>query len=211
MAKVQEPKVRVRENVANQSARSDAPKILVIHTTEGPNSKGLGDLQGIAAYFDNPSVQASSTIVVDGEGHSARLMSDQAKPWTQASYNSVSLSIENIGYAATTREDWFKNYHNQLATNAKWLAYWSDEWDIPLRKAITISGGVQRTGVASHKQLGQYGGGHVDPGAGYPINYVIKLARYHKLKAKAPNSKRFKRARNKVNKIRKHYGKELLK
>ena len=206
-----EPTVRVMENVSNQSARTDSIKILVLHTTEGPNSKGLGDLKGIASYFDNPSVEASSTIVVDGEGFSARLMSDSAKPWTQASYNSVSLSIENIGYASTSKEDWFDKYHNQLATNAKWLAFWSDKYGIPLRKAITLSGGVQRTGVATHSQLGQYGGGHSDPGSGYPLKYILKLARYHKLKANAPNSKKFKRAKNSVNKIRKHYGIEEVK
>ena len=208
---VSQPKTVINASVANQSVRSGYPKILVIHTTEGPNSKGTGDLKGIASYFDRPEVEASSTIVVDGEGFSGRLMPDSSKPWTQASYNSVSLSIENIGYAATSKEDWFNKYHNQLETNAAWLAYWSDEWEIPLRRAITLSGGVQRSGVATHKQLGQYGGGHVDPGQGFPLKYILKLARYYKLKAKAPNSKRFKAARNSVNKIRRYYGIEEVK
>lgn len=206
MGKVKEPHHKVNMNVVNQSARTDSIKIMVKHTTEGPNSKGLGDLKGLSDYFNIPSVQASSTIVVDGEGFSARLMSDSAKPWTQSSYNSVSLSIENIGYAATDKEDWFENYHNQLATDAKQFAYWSEEHGIPLRRAITISGGVQRTGVATHKQLGQYGGGHVDPGNGYPLKYVIWLARYHKLKAIAPKSRKFRKAKRQVNRIRKHYG-----
>jgi len=210
MGKVKEPKHEVHANVVNQSQRTDTIKLLVIHTTEGPNKPGVSDVQGVADYFDNPAVEASSTIVVDGEGLSGRLMSDSAKPWTQASYNSQSLSIENIGYAATTRDDWFNKYHPQLVTNARQLAYWSDTHGIPLRRAITKLGGVQRSGVASHKQLGSYGGGHVDPGSGYPFRYVIWLARYYKLKDTKPNSRAFKKARKKVNGIRKHYGiKEL--
>lgn len=202
---MKKPNYIFETNVSNKDARSDIPKIMVAHTTEGPNKKGLDDVKGISSYFDNPSVQASSTIVTDGEGNTARLMPDSAKPWTQASYNSVSLSIENIGYASTTRNEWFKLYHNQLKANAYQFAYWSHLHKIPLRRAVTLFGGVQRTGIASHKQLGSYGGGHSDPGRGYPFKYVIWLARYYKLKATRPNSKAFRKAKKKVNNIRKHY------
>lgn len=211
MAKVKQPKAKINRNVSNQSVRTDRIKLLVIHTTEGPNRDGLGDLEGLADYFDSPKSQVSSTVAIDGEGFSARLMPDASKPWTQASYNSVSLSIENIGYSATTRDEWFKKYPRQLAANSRWLAYWSDKHKIPLRRAVTLSGGVQKNGVATHKQLGVYGGNHGDPGRGYPIKYVLLLARYIKLKAKNPKSAKFKRVRKKVNRIRKHYNLKPLK
>lgn len=207
---MKQPKVEFRKNVVNQSDRTDAIKLLVIHTAEYPNKEGIDDLKWIADFFDQTSTQASSTIATDGQGNTVRLMSDSAKPWTQASYNSQSLSVENIGYASTTKEEWFKKYHAQLAENARWIAYWSVKHDIPIRRAWTRLGGVQRTGVATHKQLGSHGGGHGDPGSGYPIRYVMKLARYYKLKEKAPRSKSFQKAKRQTNKIRKHYGLELV-
>ena len=211
MSRVDEPSIEYRTNVNNQSTRSGKIKLLPIHTTESPNRSGIADIRGIAEYFDTPSVGASSTLVIDGAGSTGRLMRDRAKPWTQAAYNSYSLSIENIGYSSTTRKEWLKSYPHQLAANAKWLAYWSDKHQIPLRRAVTINGGVQRTGVATHKQLGSYGGNHGDPGQGFPIDYLIKLARYFKLRQTKPNSWKFRRARKQVNKIRKYWGLKELK
>lgn len=203
---MRQPTTKLKTNVVNQSTRTAPIKLIVIHTAEYPNKPGIADLEWIADFFDNPSVQASSTIATDGQGNTARLMSDKAKPWTQAAYNSYSLSVENIGYSRTTREEWFDKYHKQLAANAKWIAYWSIKHKIPIRRAWTVGGGIQRSGVATHKQLGAAGGGHGDPGRGYPIKYVMKLARYYKLKSERPDSDAFKRARRQVNKIRKYYG-----
>lgn len=207
---MKQPKVEFRTDVVNRSSRNGSIKLMVIHTAEYPNKKGIDDLKWIANFFNTPSVQASSTIATDGQGNTARLMSDSAKPWTQSAYNSASLSIENIGYMKTTKDEWFKKYHDQLKANAKWIAYWSDKHDIPIRRAWTVGGGIQRSGVATHKQLGAAGGGHGDPGRGYPAGYVIKLARYYKLKEKRPNSDEFLRAKRQVNKIRKNYGIDLV-
>ena len=194
----------VTHNVANQSARSAGGiSLIVLHTTEGHNRPGVGDLVDLANFFDNPAVEASSHVANDAEGHDARMVPDHRKAWTQSGYNSASLSIEQIGFAATTKAEWFKHAPHQLANTAKWIAYWHEEHDIPIRRAITLAGGIQRSGVASHKQLGSAGGGHVDPGGAYPMRYVLWLARYFAAK---PGSQARAKARRVANRIRKHYG-----
>lgn len=194
--------------VRNQSSRDGAvPKLIVLHTTESHNRPGVSDLESLASFFDNPAVQASSHIANDAEGNDCRMVPDQMKAWTQANYNPVCLSIEQIGFAATTRDEWFQNASHQLANSARWIAHWSIARGIPIRRAVTLFGGVQRSGVASHKQLGSTGGGHVDPGSGYPFKYVLLLARFFRLQqTRKKGDAGLEKARRKVNRIRKHYG-----
>src|SRR5688572_28656701 len=95
------PKIVIDHQVRNQSARDAGAKVqlLVLHSTESHNRPGNEDLAAIAAWFDNPSSQASSHVVIDADGNSARLVADERKAWTCAGFNSVSLNIEQIGFA----------------------------------------------------------------------------------------------------------------
>lgn len=205
----------VTYDVANQSARAADPVLIVLHTTQGHNRPGVGDLEGLGGYFNDPGTQVSSNIGNDAEGHDARYVADHRKPWTQAAYNSLSLSIEQIAFTQPDgpagRRYWFREAPHQLANTARWIAHWSRRHGIPIRRAWTRLGRVQRSGVASHKQLGSSGGGHVDPGASYPMNYVLWLARYFKLhETGRRRTFRFRRARRKANRIRRHYHLEPL-
>jgi len=133
----------------------------VLHTTFDPRSgsvpivrdrPGIEDLKRLGAWFDDPQTEASSHVANDAEGNDARYVRDSRKAWTQAAFNSVSLSIEQI-------------------------AHWHRRWDIPIRRAEVSGSIVTRPGVATHDQLGSAGGGHHDPGKGYPVRYVLRLAR----------------------------------
>jgi N-acetylmuramoyl-L-alanine amidase len=200
-------KPEVRHNVRNQSSRDGKrPRLIVLHTTEGHNRPGVGDLRDLAAFFDTRGVDASSHVANDAEGHDARMVPDAAKAWTQSTYNAVSLSIEQIGFAATRKREWFRNAEHQLANTARWIAWWSAEHDIPIRRGVGVAGLVVRSGVVSHRQLGIAGGGHVDPGSAYPLRYVLALARYFYLRRNRPGSPEHKKAIRKVNRIRRHYG-----
>lgn len=153
------PHVRVRRMVRNYSSRRGvSPKLVIIHSTEGRNVSGLADLVGLGGWFDNPAAQASSHVAVDAEGNSARYVRDRDKAWTQSNYNSVCLSIENVGFAS--QNDWPTA---QIRENGRWVAYWSKLHGIPIQKG-TVSGlTVVRWGSKRHNELGQLGGGHHDP------------------------------------------------
>lgn len=171
------PRVVVRKLVRNRSSRRGVrPTLIVIHSTESDNRPGTSDLAAVAGWFDNPSSQASSTVIVDAEGQSARCVPDSEKPWTQAHYNSVSLSIECIGRAAQTA--WTAD---EVREAARWIALWSVRHGIPIRKGrVDSSGRVVRSGVLRHSELGALGGNHHDPGRAFPLRSCLRLARYYR-------------------------------
>lgn len=181
--------------VRNQSSRYGVkPSLIVLHITVSHNRPGLGDIDSIIGWFNNPSSQASSHIVNDREGHDARLVGDDRKAWTQSAYNAPALSIEQIEYDhRRTREQWLRESHRQLLNTANWIAYWSVKHGIPIQRAWTPGSGiVARPGVATHKQLGASGGGHVDPGTAYPMDYVLDMARWFKARHQGDTRRRAK-------------------
>jgi hypothetical protein len=191
-------KPEITHIVSNKSSRGgQKPRLIVLHTTESTGRPGITDLKGLGEFFDRPEVEASSHVANDSEGHDARFVHDFEKAWTCSNDNAFTLNLEQIAFAATRRNEWYKLHPHQLANTAKWIAHWSKRWDIPIRRGVAPAGLLIRSGVASHKQLGLMGGGHWDPGPGYPMRYVLLLARYF-----AGNRK----VTGKLNRIRKHYG-----
>lgn len=203
------PNPEITRSVVNQSSRYGvAPSLIVLHITVSHNRDGLSDIRSIADFFDRSSTQASSHVVNDQEGFDGVLVPDSRKAWTQSTYNPPALSIEQIHYSAlTSRHEWMRLSPRQLANTALWIAHWSIKHGIPIRRAWTPNSGiVARSGVATHKQLGSSGGGHVDPGNGYPMQYVLWLARYFKSLNTQKGSAWHQRCRNEVNGRRKHHG-----
>ena len=172
--------------VGNQSSRGGAaPKLIVVHTTTDPDGgrpvfrdrPGLKDLKRLGRWFDNPRSAVSSHVANDAQGHDARYVRDRRKAWTEVAFNSVSLSIEQIGTDEYSRRTWLGQRQPQLENTAQWIARWHRKWGIPMRRAQVDGTRVVRAGVATHSQLGRAGGGHSDPGPGYPLGHVLKLAR----------------------------------
>jgi N-acetyl-anhydromuramyl-L-alanine amidase AmpD len=162
--------------VRNRSDRRGSDvDLIVIHTTESHERPGRGDVDSIHAWFDNPASQASSHVIIDAEGHSTTCVPDAEKAWTCAAYNSRSLNIELIGWATTSRWQWLKQ-DRQLRKTAQFVAYWSAAHGIPLTR---VANAVQ-SGVCGHMDLGLQGGGHHDPGEGFPFDRLIRYAKYYK-------------------------------
>jgi hypothetical protein len=156
----------ITSNSPNQSSRNGMkPRIIVLHTTEGHNRAGLSDVQGLVSFFGNPNSQVSSHIVNDGEGHDARIVPDDRKAFTQKAFNSIALSIEQIGFASQSEFP-----EAQLRNTAQWIAHWSKKFGIPITHSTTH-------GVCQHKDLGIEGGGHHDCGPNYPLGRVLAMAR----------------------------------
>ncbi len=101
---------------------------------------------------------------------------DHEKAWTSASYNSISLNVEQVGFASTSKKEWIKGYHRGLRKVAETLADWSIKYNIPLEHSTTH-------GVCQHRHISGPGG-HTDCGPGYPETYVTywaRLIRWRKL------------------------------
>lgn len=172
------PKVVVRKNVKCQSSRNGGtPQLITIHDTEGANvPHSARDLAGLASFFNDLNTQASSHVAVDEDEQSARLVPDDRKAWTQAFYNPWCLSIEMIGFA---RQSWnARSKEPQLREVARWIAWWSKEHDIPIRRGrVSQDGRILRSGVIQHRSLGRLGGGHVDVSTEFPMTKLLNLAR----------------------------------
>jgi N-acetyl-anhydromuramyl-L-alanine amidase AmpD len=165
---VRRPYERRKRSVRNKSSRGGAKIVrIVLHSTESHNRAGLSDVDSILSWFDNPGSDASSSVIVDDEAISAQCVPDSYKPWTQAFYNPGSLSIEMIGFAAQGKKDWTDE---QVEKVAKYIAYWSKKYDIPIKVSTSH-------GVCTHKMLGAAGGGHVDPGPNFPLERALDRAR----------------------------------
>lgn len=171
------PHVDVRILSPNKSSRGGAhPTLIVIHATVSHNLRGLGDLRAIGEFFAKPETQASSHVCTDNEGNSARYVLDRDKAWHCAGFNRMSLGIEQI--LPSTGRELTENLYRETA---RWCARWSKMYGIPLQHGAVSGTRVTRAGIITHKELGQFGGGHFDPGP-YNFNHMVNLARFYRSK-----------------------------
>lgn len=171
-----EPHLDYSQLSQHQSQRASwPPRLIVIHATEGHNRPGVEDLKSLGGWFSNPDSRVSCHIATDAEGYSARYVQDDRKAWHCMNYNGQSLGIEQVGF--TAQNEWPAA---QLKETAKWVAYWSIQYGIPIRKARVLNGVVLLSGVARHSDLGNAGGNHGDPGKGYDMKRMFRYARWYK-------------------------------
>ncbi|HEU5117703.1 MAG TPA: N-acetylmuramoyl-L-alanine amidase, partial [Isosphaeraceae bacterium] len=193
-------KISYTHITSHQSSREGA-RIhgLVLHTTEGGDNPD-SDLVTLGAIFDGE--EASAHLGVNVDGKFGRYVDDSAKAWAVCNFNPMTLSLEQIGFAAFSRSEWFKR-HDQLHGAAEFLQYGHEHYGVPIRKGYCSGGAITRDGVFQHKDFGTMGCGHSDCGPGYPQKYVELLARYFVAVHRDPNSLTTKRLRWQVNRIRK--------
>ena len=158
----------------NYSSRSGATvKLIVLHTAEGART-----YQDLGAFFQNKSVEASSHVGIDDTpGTIGEYVKRDDKAWTCANYNGVSVNVELCGFADWSTDTWKNQHHQMLENCAQWIAEEAAHYGIPITALSPgeAQGGMR--GVCQHKDLGAAGGGHHDCGPGFPMNYVLDLAR----------------------------------
>lgn len=140
------------------SRRGVTPRLFVPHFTVSPNRPGWSDVNAIVSLFDRPAFAASSSYVIDREAHCAYIVKESDKPWTQAGFNPVSISVEIIN---SGRE---RNLIDG-AGREKLVQVMADSmrrWKIPARLGAVSGCTVTRSGILDHSALGACGGGHND-------------------------------------------------
>jgi hypothetical protein len=170
-------------DIVRRSPRDRKADTLTLHTTEGANRPGVTDLTGLAQFFKH--TEADATWGVDAEGNRIRMKLDADAPWTNGFHeeNHRSYTIEQVGFSATTKRAWVREYHNGLRTVADIAA------DYKAKGAIRLRPG--HGGINQHKDISGPGG-HTDCGCCYPQAYVTAWALYlyhsrkgHKARARA--------------------------
>jgi hypothetical protein len=148
-------------------------RLIVLHTAEGART-----IEDLGHFFQNYNNQVSSHVGADDKrGKIGEYVSRGSAAWTQANYNGVAVSLELCGFAAWSESEWRNNHHNMLLNCADWIREESQKLGIPITGLSDSQAQGTGRGVCQHKNLGAGGGGHVDCGSGFPMNYVLDLAR----------------------------------
>lgn len=148
-------------------------RLIVLHTAEGART-----IEDLGHFFQNSANQVSShTGADDKRGMIGEYVTRGNKAWTAASFNPVAVQIELCGFAAWSTAEWKNNHHDMLANCADWIREESGKFGIPITKLSASQAQGSGRGVCQHKDLGAGGGGHVDCGPGFPIDYVLDMAR----------------------------------
>lgn len=148
-------------------------RIIVLHTAEGART-----IEDLGAFFQNSANQVSShTGADDQKGVIGEYVTRGNKAWTCANYNPVAVQLELCGFASWSESEWKNQHHNMLANAAQWIAEEAKKYGIPITALNDAQAQGNGRGVCQHKNLGAGGGGHVDCGPGFPMGYVLDLAR----------------------------------
>lgn len=162
--------------VGNRSSRRGVrPRLFVLHYTVSPNRPGWSDVNAIIGLFNRPAFAASSHYVIDREGNCALIVRESDKAWTQAAFNPVAISVEQIN---TGREPSYAGTAG-LAKLARVVSDATQRWEIPLQPGRVSGCTVTRPGVVDHGSLGACGGGHHDI-APFSPSVVLAAARAHR-------------------------------
>ena len=172
------PNVTVRHQSPNYSSRSSSIKLIVIHATE--SSRRPDDLANLGDWFGQTQAQVSAHVGTDAYGNSGRYVEDVQKAWHVAGYNSPALGVEQIGWSADSTAAWEGHGEMEICETARWVARWSKQYGIPIRKGRVSGGRVLLSGVVRHSDLGTIGGNHGDPGRGYCMERMLQWARYYR-------------------------------
>lgn len=175
MTPVHQPSVQVNGSCHSHGVMD--PTRIVLHSTEGPDSPGVTDETGVDNYWNKQGLEYGAHLIVDAAGNTLKNNDWHTILWHTGLHNTGSIGIEQVGYAAFPEAKWIER-EAQLQKVAKWLAYLSAKFYIPL---------VHNTshGVCLHSDFYVNEGDHTDPGGRpnkYPLQHVLDAAHEFKIK-----------------------------
>lgn len=145
------------------------PRRIVLHTTESGDAAGLSDIKAVFAGWKSNGLGAH--LVIDREGNMGKGAAFSQQTSHVAGHNNGSIGIEQIGFAnKLSRREWLTQRGNQLDQTARMIAKASREYGIPIRED-------RENGIVRHSTLNP--DSRSDPGPGYPMDYVLSLARQY--------------------------------
>jgi len=163
----------------NYSSSRARNQVLVIHTSEGATTfRNLGN------FLAQSSSQVSYAVGFDDT--SATQIGEYVKPpnksWSALAANDWGehgcLATPSGASAGWSRDVWINQHDTMIRACGAWLAEEAARYGIPLVKinAQQIQAGVK--GVCGHGDVAAAGagGGHTDPGNGFPYDVCLSYA-----------------------------------
>jgi hypothetical protein len=157
----------------NYSSRGgSAVRLIVVHTAEGART-----IEELGNFFASSSSGVSSHTGADDKKRViAEYVRRPDKAWTQGNANPVAVSMELCAFASWSRDEWMR-HPNMLENCALWVAEEADYFGLPLSALTDSQAQGSGRGVCQHENLGSWGGGHWDCGGGFPMDYVLDMAK----------------------------------
>jgi hypothetical protein len=158
----------------NYSSRGGSGvRLIVLHTAEGSTTyESLGNF-----FASSSSGVSSHTGIDDKRGKIGEYVSRGNKAWTQGNANPVCVAAELCGFASWSDATWRNSHNNMLLNAADWVKEEAAKFGIPITKLTASQAQGSGRGVCQHRDLGTWGGNHSDCGNGFPMDYVLDLAR----------------------------------
>ena len=146
-------------------------RLIVLHTAEGART-----IESLGNWFANPANQVSSHVGADDQpGTVGEFVRRSDKAWCQGNFNPQATCLELCGFAAWDSAEW--HTHPAMLENcAAWIAEEAAAFGIPIVRLDAGAAQSGGAGVCQHIDLGADGGGHVDCGAGFPMDEVLAMA-----------------------------------
>jgi hypothetical protein len=154
--------------------------LIVLHDIESTNQTGAAE--GAGSWFENQASGGSTQYGIDNDSIQ-QYLADNVICWGAPYANTNGLHIEQMGVASWSESQWKSRAKGTLDRTAWLIAKKSQKLGIPIR---TLSDKQVRSGskgIVTHAQLTRVhgiSGGHTDPGKGYPLGYVLDLARKYR-------------------------------
>jgi len=171
----------------NYSSRAGSSvRLVVVHCTEGAQ-----DIYSLGSFFAQSSAGVSSHVGTDN--NSASIVGEYVKrgnkAWTQGNANPVAVSCEMCtpsgASAGWSRSYWLNNRSVMIDATARWVAEECQYYGLPIVALTPGQAQGSGRGVCQHKDLGAWGGGHVDCGS-FPMDELIARAQVFAGQAPAP-------------------------
>ncbi|MBF6326597.1 DUF1906 domain-containing protein [Nocardia cyriacigeorgica] len=151
---------------------------IALHTQEGP-----GTAASLTNYLGRSSSQVSYNAVVDDE-ETVLVVPWGENPWAASNANNRADHICLAGtYANWSRGKWLEkdssdgvNEDLMLTRAAALVAWRCIERGIPIEYVGDSDIPPDRPGICGHRDFGQWGGGHTDPGPNFPWDELIRRA-----------------------------------
>jgi N-acetyl-anhydromuramyl-L-alanine amidase AmpD len=152
-------------------------RLLVMHTTE--NTEKSGTALAVAKWFAGPQApQASAHYCIDNIA-CYQCVLEQDTAWAVGVANPFSVSIELVGRAAQTAEQWADDFSKaELLIAADRAARICKMWDIPITRCVNPKTDAGLCGHMDITKAWAVKGGHTDPGPAFPWDSFIEQVRF---------------------------------
>lgn len=159
--------------------RTEAVRLLVIHTTENPCAVGVA--RNVARWFGGDAAPQASAHYVVGPDEVIACVAEADTAWHAPPTNAYAIGIEHTCRAAFTSDDWAsERAQAMLDRSAELVAELCAQHGVPIQYVDEAGLRAGVAGITTHAAVSRAFGQseHWDPGGSWPMaDYLARVSR----------------------------------